>query len=164
MHKHRGRGNTRHRSHAVVLVTRREGDLPGSRQFSRLVEIFRQSFEHQRSGDRAFHRAAHFFPGDRRPGVKNGFRRHARHHVNRLIKTNQHRMRLDNTLQRLLVSGGDFVRQRRIGNVIQRLHHLHIALPRRRPVELSHFYMLLFQVIAKHGDADVNNVQWLAKQ
>ena len=49
--------------------------------------LVREAFKHQRSGDRAFHRAAHFFPGDRRPGVKNGFRRHARHHVNRLIKT-----------------------------------------------------------------------------
>lgn len=39
-----------------------EKEISRGRQFSRLVEIFRQPFEHQRPGDRAFHRAAHFFP------------------------------------------------------------------------------------------------------
>ena len=96
--------------------------------------------------------------------MKDSFGGHSRHHVDGLVKANQHRMRLNNSLQRLLVSGGNFVRQRRIGDAIQRVHNLHIALARRCPVELSRGNMLFFQVITKHRDTDVDDVQWLGKQ
>ena len=145
-------------------MARREGDFTGSREHRRVIDILRQPFKHQRPGHRAFHRAAHFLPGNRRARVEDGFRRHARHHVDSLVKANQHRVRLDNALQRLLVSGGNFLRQRGIGDAVQRIHHLHIALPRRRPVELGDGDVLLFQVIAEHGDADVNDVKRLGKQ
>ena len=95
--------------------------------------------------------------------MENRFRRHARNDVNRLIKANQHRVGLNNTFQRLLVGGGDFLRQRRVGDAIQCVNNLHIALARRRPVELGDINMLLFQIVAKHGDTDVNHVQRLVK-
>ena len=95
--------------------------------------------------------------------MQNGFWRHARHDVNGLIKADEYRVRLNNALQRLLVGGGDFIRQRRVGDAIQRLDHLHIALARRRPVEQGDGGVLLFQIVAEHGDTDVNHVQRLVK-
>ncbi|MMZ68121.1 hypothetical protein D1872_307710 [compost metagenome] len=95
--------------------------------------------------------------------MQNGVARHARHYVNGLIKAHQHRMRLNNALPRDFIGGSDFVGQRFVCQLIQGFHHLHIALPRRGPVELRDRYVLLFQVVAEQGDTDVNDVQWLVK-
>ncbi|MNZ88481.1 hypothetical protein D3C78_1073760 [compost metagenome] len=146
-----------------MLVARREGDLPGGRQPCRVIQIARQPFKHQRARHRAFHRAAHVFPRYRRTRVQNGGTRHARDDVDSLVKAHQHRMGLNNALQRDFVGGSDFVGQRRVRQLIQGFHHLHIALPRRGPVELRDRNVLLFQVIAEQGDTDVNDVQWLVK-
>ena len=96
--------------------------------------------------------------------MQDGVAGHPRYDIDCLVIANQHRMRLNNTFQRLLVSGSDFVCQRRIGNLVQCSNHLHVALTRRRPVELGHGNVLLFQVIAEHRDTDVNHVQRLVKQ
>ena len=95
--------------------------------------------------------------------MENGFCRHPRHHVDGLVEACQHRMRLDNAFQRLLVGGGDFIRQRGVGKRVEGIDHPHIALAWRRPVELGHRRMLLFQIIAEHRDPDINNVQRLAE-
>jgi hypothetical protein len=54
-------------------------------------------------------------------------------------------MGLNNALKRDLVGGGNFLRQRFFGQLIERFHDLHVALPWRRPVELGHGNMLLFE-------------------
>ncbi|MNV29565.1 hypothetical protein D3C71_1207950 [compost metagenome] len=95
--------------------------------------------------------------------MQNGGASHAWHHVDGLIKAHQHRMGLNNALQRLFVGGGDFFGKRGLCQLIQRLHHLHIALPRRRPVELRDRHVLFFEIVAEHGDTDINDVQRLVK-
>ncbi len=127
-----------------MLMARREGDVAGSRDARRVLNIFRQPLEDQRPGHRPLHRTAHVFPGNRRTGMKNGGAGHPRHYVDGLVVAHQHRMGLNNALQRNCVGGGDFFRQRLIRQLIERLHHLHIALPRRRPVELGHGDVLFF--------------------
>ena len=95
--------------------------------------------------------------------MQNGGAGHAWHDVDRLVITHQHRVGLNNALKGNLVSRGDFLRQRCFSQLIQRLNHLHIALPRRGPVEMSDRNVLLFQVVAEQGDADVNHIQRLVK-
>jgi hypothetical protein len=72
-------------------------------------------------------------------------------------------MGLNNALKGDFVGGGNFVRQRFARQLVQRFHDLHIALPRRRPVELGHGNVLLFEVVTEHRNADVNHVQRLVK-
>ena len=95
--------------------------------------------------------------------MKNGGAGHARHNVDRLVVAHQHRMGLDNALKGNLIGGGDFVSQWRKGQLIQRLYNLQIPLPRRRPVELGHGDMLLFEIRTEQRDTDVNHVQRLVK-
>ena len=95
--------------------------------------------------------------------MQDGGAGHARHDVNRLVIAHQHRVGLNNALKRKLVGGGDFLRQRFFRQLVERLNDLHIALPRRRPVELGDGYVLFFEVIAKHRNADVNDVQRLVE-
>ncbi len=95
--------------------------------------------------------------------MQDGGAGHPRHHVNGLVVAHQHRVRLDNALQRDFVGGGNFLRQRFIRQLIQRFHHLHITLPRRGPVEVGNRDVLLLQVVAEQGDADVNDVKRLVK-
>ncbi|MNL84498.1 hypothetical protein D3C87_2124810 [compost metagenome] len=73
-------------------------------------------------------------------------------------------MGLDDALQRKFVGGGNLVGQCRCGNPVEALDHGHIAEAGRRPVELSNGNMLFSQVIAEHGDTDVDDIQWLVKQ
>ena len=163
VHKHRRGGDARHRAHAVMLVARRERNISGGGDPCRIVQIFRQPFKHQRAGNRAFHCPAHVLPGDGRTGVQNGGAGHARHHVDGLVIAHQHRMGLNNPLKGNFVRGGNFLRQRFFRQPIQRVHHLHIALPRRRPVELGHGNVLFFEVVAEHRNPDVNHVQRLVE-
>ena len=95
--------------------------------------------------------------------MQNGGAGHARHHVNRLVIAHQHRMGLNNALKGNVVRGSNFLRQRFFRQPIQRVHHLHIALPRRRPVELGHGNVLFFEVVAEHRNPDVNHVQRLVE-
>ena len=95
--------------------------------------------------------------------MQDGGAGHARHDVNRLVIAHQHRVGLNNALKREVVSGGNFLRQRFFGQLIERLNDLHVALPWRRPVELGHGNVLFFEVVAEHRDTDVNHVQRLVK-
>ncbi len=90
--------------------------------------------------------------------MQNGRAGHARHHVDGLVIAHQHRMGLNNPLQGNFVCGGNFLRQRFFRQLVERFNNLHIALPRRRPVELGHGNVLLFEVVAEHRNADVNDV------
>ncbi len=95
--------------------------------------------------------------------MQDGGAGHAGHHVDRLVITHQHRVGLNNAFKGDFVGGGNFVGQGFLRQLIQGIDHLHIALPRRGPVELGDRNVLLFQVVAEHGDADVNDVQRLVK-
>jgi len=95
--------------------------------------------------------------------VQNGGAGHPRHNVNRLVIAHQHRMGLNNALKGDLVGGGNLLRQRFFRQLVERFHHLHIALPRRRPVERGHGYVLLFKIVAEHRETHVNDVQRLVK-
>ena len=95
--------------------------------------------------------------------MQNGGAGHARHHINGLVIAHQHRMRLNNALKGDLVSGGDFLRQRFFRQLVERFNDLHIALSRRRPVELGDGNVLFFEIVAEHRNADVNHVQRLVE-
>jgi hypothetical protein len=72
-------------------------------------------------------------------------------------------MGLNNALKGDAVGGGNFLRQRFFRQLVERFNDLHIALPRRRPVELGHGNVLFFEVVAEHRNADVNHVQRLVE-
>ena len=95
--------------------------------------------------------------------MQNGGAGHPRHHIDGLVVAHQHRMRLNDALKGHFIGGSDLLGQRLIRQLIERLHHLHIALPRRRPVELGHGDVLLFKIVAEHRNANVDHVQRLVE-
>ena len=95
--------------------------------------------------------------------MQNGGTGHPRHNVNRLVVPHQHRVGLNDALQRNLVGGSDLLCQRLRGQLVERFDDLHIALPRRCPVELGDGDVLFFKIVTEQRNTDVNDVQRLVE-
>ncbi len=134
-------------------MARREGDLPGGRQVSASSRSFASPSNTSAPVTAPLLRRT-FFPRSLAARREEWFSGHSRHHVNRLIKTNQHRMRL------IMRSSACWLAAAILSASGESQCCPAPAPPAYCPApaassQLSHFYMLLFQVIAKHGDADL---------